>query len=117
MKLRLKMNAGLTTDNPRSNIKTHNLCDSVKTGIYDYLDHESLSKSLGCPKEVIEDTYKIFERIRLLAKHRNDQIIGLTSASPNEGTSTIATLISVIAAEIQKQMQKSIKTQLSRSPL
>jgi capsular exopolysaccharide synthesis family protein len=44
----------------------------------------------------VEDIQRIVENVRLMAKGRRLQVIGITSAVPNEGTSTLATAMALM---------------------
>lgn len=50
------------------------------------------------PDELSMDVQRISENMRFLAKERGLQVIGMVSAGPNEGTSTLAAMISVTTA-------------------
>ncbi len=54
------------------------------------------------PDDVVYDLQKIIENIRLIAESNSLQIIGFTSAIPNQGTSTITALLSLLMSAREK---------------
>lgn len=63
--------------------------------------HGFPSESLKLPDEVHEafnDIQRVIENVRLAVKGNGGQVIGIAGAVPNEGTSTLATTISLMMA-------------------
>ena len=54
------------------------------------------------PDSVISDLQKIIENIRLIAETKAMQVIGFTGAVPEQGTSTLTALLSLLMAAREK---------------
>lgn len=63
------------------------------------------------PDNVIYDLQKIMENIRQISESKSAQIIGFTGAIPNQGTSTVISLISLLMAGREKMTYDQVHQQ------
>jgi Mrp family chromosome partitioning ATPase len=61
------------------------------------------------PENVIYDLQKIMENIRQLSESKSARIIGFTSAIPEQGTSSVISLISLLMAAREKMSYEQIQ--------
>ena len=57
---------------------------------------------LAFPDAVIHDLQKVIENIRLIAEARSMQVIGISSAVPGQGTSSMTAILSLLLAAREK---------------
>jgi Mrp family chromosome partitioning ATPase len=63
------------------------------------------------PENVIYDLQKIMENIRQISESKSAQIIGFTSVIPNQGTSSVISLLSLIMAAREKMSFEQVQKQ------
>ncbi len=63
------------------------------------------------PENVIYDLQKIMENIRQIGESKSVQIIGFTSAIPNQGTSSVISLLSLLMAAREKMSYEQVQQQ------
>jgi Mrp family chromosome partitioning ATPase len=63
------------------------------------------------PEKAIYDLQKIMENIRQIGESKTAQIIGFTSAIPNQGTSSVLSLISLLLAAREKMSYEQVQKQ------
>lgn len=63
------------------------------------------------PENVIYDLQKIMENIRQISESKSAQVIGFTSAIPNQGTSSVISLLSLIMAAREKMSFEQVQQQ------
>jgi Mrp family chromosome partitioning ATPase len=68
---------------------------------------------MNLPENVIHDLQKIMENIHQICELTSVQIIGFTSAIPNQGTSSVVTLLSLLMAAREKLSYENVDEQLS----
>jgi len=64
---------------------------------------------MALPENVIYDLKKIMENICQISESKSAQIIGFTSAIPNQGTSTIISLMSLLMAAREKMSYEQLQ--------
>jgi len=68
---------------------------------------------MNLPENLIYDLQKIMENIHQLSELTSVQIIGFTSAIPNQGTSSVITLLSLLMAAREKLSYENVDEQLN----
>lgn len=76
--------------------------------------HGSLPKSVEIPEgvdEILNDIHRVIENVRSMAKDKGIQVIGIAGAVPNEGTSTLSSMISLMMAGAPNGYEENITTE------
>jgi len=68
---------------------------------------------MNLPEDVIHDLQKIMENIHQICELKSIQIIGFTSAIPNQGTSCVVTLLSLLMAAREKLSYETVDEQIN----
>jgi len=68
---------------------------------------------MNLPENMIYDLQKIMENIHQICELTSVQIIGFTSAIPNQGTSSVVTLLSLLMAAREKLSYENVDEQLN----
>lgn len=76
---------------------------TVQKEITKRADHDLLYSQLQLPKEYLVDIQKLAENIRIIAMQKSLQVIGFSSALPNEGVSTTLSHLALVMARRRSQ--------------
>lgn len=68
---------------------------------------------MNLPENLIYDLQKIMENIHQICELTSVQIIGFTSAIPNQGTSSVITLLSLLMASREKLSYENVDEQIN----
>jgi Mrp family chromosome partitioning ATPase len=68
---------------------------------------------MNLPENLIYDLQKIMENIHQICELTSVQIIGFTSAIPNQGTSSVITLLSLLMAAREKLSYENVDNQIN----
>ncbi len=85
--------------------------DAKDTKAIDKIAHDILPRLLEMPEQmedVLNDIQRLIENLRSTVKATGVKAIGLASAIPGEGASTIATMISLMAAGARQEETKPL---------